>query len=801
MRLISSFHLIILPFLLSSQSIVYVDHQATGGNDGTTWGNAYLELYDALENVSAGDSIFVSEGTYTPRDTGRNSSFVLIDQITVVGGFDPHNGITQYSQIISDFFNPVILSGDIGIVGDSSDNCYHVIRDIAQNALVQGSYLDGLNIKYGRADQDVPLNNDNGRGGGLWVRGAKLTLKDVDIAYNYAKYAGSAAMIEQGSEVSAIETGFYYNEVDILLGAGALNIFDSELIVFDCSFGRNSAFQGAGISASGSMVQITSSEFIDNEAAVGGAIYLDNDKKSFINQSRIYNNKGQTGAGIYNTSDSLLTIGNSIITVNHSTGNSGGIYNAAGGKIKIVNCNVNFNTAASSDGAGMRCVQGDCQVLNSMLYKNLIVTPSDTIVQNYGAFNVIRSEIGHSYVQGSGGSASWGVANTTDLGGNIDIDPVINWLTLGDTLSQELICQSSLINAGNNIYNMSNFDLDGKARIKLMTIDIGAQEYQNDSTNPFWTGQGDGVNWHNAQNWSGCQLPSVNDIVTINVPGQTVVVDTGLIALANTLRVIEGSTLQLNEDLLNSRHGELKTNSIVLDKNFDDPSIVSSLTALKSNSSTSDTAFIINRGNIKLANGLGIMCYGKYRIENMRVLEIETTQNGLQLHDQGIFVNQGILRILTNNQWSEFIIMNPFFKLRGEDYLTNQLKSNTSIIHFHNRPTGSIELLGGNSPQAHSSRIGLFIHSGHFVNDGVLSIEKMNTGLFLGDEGIVPPILLLRTFTNNGFTEIQQSINGASLVNGQMNNNGSFLIKAITGIPWKVETGEWTENGEFTIEN
>ena len=66
-----------------SETIVYVDHDATGGNnDGTDWPNAYIDLQDALGNAVPGSQIWVASGVYKPGNS-VDDSFVLTDDIAI----------------------------------------------------------------------------------------------------------------------------------------------------------------------------------------------------------------------------------------------------------------------------------------------------------------------------------------------------------------------------------------------------------------------------------------------------------------------------------------------------------------------------------------------------------------------------------------------------------------------------------------------------------------------------------------------------------------------------------------------
>ncbi len=43
--------------------VLYVNECASGKNDGSSWSDAYISLSDALNSASAGDEIWVAQGS------------------------------------------------------------------------------------------------------------------------------------------------------------------------------------------------------------------------------------------------------------------------------------------------------------------------------------------------------------------------------------------------------------------------------------------------------------------------------------------------------------------------------------------------------------------------------------------------------------------------------------------------------------------------------------------------------------------------------------------------------------------
>jgi len=67
---------------LNAQTTWYVDLDATGANDGSSWSDAFVDLKSGLLFAASGDAIQVAEGAYTP-DQGsllRTATFAVSGQ-------------------------------------------------------------------------------------------------------------------------------------------------------------------------------------------------------------------------------------------------------------------------------------------------------------------------------------------------------------------------------------------------------------------------------------------------------------------------------------------------------------------------------------------------------------------------------------------------------------------------------------------------------------------------------------------------------------------------------------------------
>ena len=145
--------------LFKTNEVVYVNHAATGNNDGSTWANAYVNVYDALSsNISTDQQIWVASGTYKPNTTlARDATFLFDKPINIYGGF---SGVETKLEDRNVLTNVTTLSGDLNgddnavitdVESTRQDNSYHVITLKGNFGSVK-PVIDGFTISGGNAN-------------------------------------------------------------------------------------------------------------------------------------------------------------------------------------------------------------------------------------------------------------------------------------------------------------------------------------------------------------------------------------------------------------------------------------------------------------------------------------------------------------------------------------------------------------------------------------------------------------------------------------------------------------------------
>jgi hypothetical protein len=413
---------------------VHVKADATGANNGSSWVNAFTSLDSALAAAVPGDELWVAAGTYRPSrkadgtapDPGeeRLVTFQLREQIALYGGFAGTETTRNERNWTT---HETILSGDIGTVGETSDNSHHVVRGVSR------ARLDGVTVKGGNAGDSFPamgggmlidgcdstlivanclftLNQADDFGGGIGISASWPTVASCRFVSNSAGAGGAVAGDWNTGLVIMTECTFESNS-SLGDGGAFCSYWSADARFTGCTFKWNTTTGSGGAIYNGGTTITTSCVFDDNTALSGGALGGGNSVQA---TSCIFSGNVARDGGAVISWDSL-TATNCVFWKNRADRNGGGVSCMA--VSIVVNCTFSGNVAALSGGAVYVDPQfGDLQARNSILWGNLAAIGEEATDQGWFACCDIR---------GCGGSgAGWNPAAGSDGGGNLDWDPL-----------------------------------------------------------------------------------------------------------------------------------------------------------------------------------------------------------------------------------------------------------------------------------------------------------------------------------------------------------------------------------------
>ncbi len=429
------------------ESVVFVDADATGASNGTSWVNAYTDLQTALSYAVNHNALVaqvrVAAGTYRP-GAGRYSSFALRNGLALMGGYA--GGGTPDPNARDFQFHETILSGDV--LGDDvgtngrTENCFQVVvarpsTDVIPQYVDATAVLDGFTITGGNADGTTEAS----WGGGLYCEYGTPTIRDCTFRANSAYWDGGGLCSFR--RAPALERCTF---IDNWAGhdGGGLCIRDGTTALTDCTFDGNTAGNaggGAFIDAfwGATSATLTRCTFIDNAAAPDTGF----------------------GGGLW--SGGAATLVNCVFGRNAAYA-GGGMYNAWA-TATLVNCTFSGNAVADvgggllSDGA-----QSVVTLANSIFWANEGAGGLEEAVQLYahaGSLTVRYCDI-------------QGLTPALAGAGSLDADPLFVDAANGD---YHLQAGSPCIDRGDNdAADLPMADYEGDARVQRCRVDLGADE-------------------------------------------------------------------------------------------------------------------------------------------------------------------------------------------------------------------------------------------------------------------------------------------------------------------------------------
>ncbi|MCF8431552.1 MAG: T9SS type A sorting domain-containing protein, partial [Melioribacteraceae bacterium] len=417
---------------------IYVNANASGNNDGSSWSNAYTSLHSALDAATSIDQIWIAKGTYYPMkesdgatNWSRNYTFSIPNGTELYGGFSgSETTIDDRTDYGSGGANETILHGDLNnddaiVDGDTLnrlDNVYNVVTDANGNVLSDFSSLDGITLKGGYPIKRIFIDksatgSENGTtwenafvslqsaledasyGDEIWVaKGTYYPSKEEDGTtdtqrkycfkmINGVKIYGGFA----GTETSVADrTDFGYGGANETILSGDHN-GDDEItgIGSTLSFSNNSdnsyhvVYHPEGYT-------LTNSALLDGFTITGG-------------NANGSSNPWNDGAGIYNLDGASPTIKNCYIFGNRASDNSGGIYNVNGSTAVITNCTITRNYSTDR-GGGMGNFDGaNTTITNCLIWGNHAHEFGGGIWNDGSSPTLTNCTIADNYSHSSGG--------------------------------------------------------------------------------------------------------------------------------------------------------------------------------------------------------------------------------------------------------------------------------------------------------------------------------------------------------------------------------------------------------------
>ncbi len=306
--------------------IIYVDDDANGANDGSSWTDAYTFLQNALRDarsVQKPVEIRVAQGIYKPDQGGnRGATFQLINGVAIKGSYagfgepEPNaRDIDQYKTILSGDLN----GDDIQYFMNNLENSYHVVVGSGTD---ETAVLDGFTITAGNA----PLHSSTRGGGGMRNEYGNPKLVNCTFSRNTTYRNDGAGMYNVDSSPTMINCNFMGNMTE-KFGGGMYNERSNPRLV-ECTFSYNDSERGGGMYNADSSPIMNNCTFIGNVVGRnGGGMYNEQSSPKLIECTFIYNLSAEVGGGIGNK-ESNPTLSDCKFFGNSATLAGGGMRNS-----------------------------------------------------------------------------------------------------------------------------------------------------------------------------------------------------------------------------------------------------------------------------------------------------------------------------------------------------------------------------------------------------------------------------------------------------------------------------------------
>jgi predicted outer membrane repeat protein len=478
----------------NAQNIIYVNPNATGNNDGTSWTNAYINLQEAIDSASSSvvDTLKLAADTIYLTETAKIEN----KDVVVKGGYNTTTNIQEgYTAL-----DPSQIDTASNVTSDGSLHYKWKVMKVNGygTAITSNTKIDHLILQNGKAYSGGALYNQKSSAeySDLIIRNNTAAMFDRTNSSDPGAGYGGAVFLQEGSPIFTnvvFEENIAERTTD---GGGAVYIYESTPTFTNVTFRDNSAYYGGAVYVNACNPTFEDVVFEGNAAEFyGGAFYNSGGDCTLGNVFFINNIVNQFGGAMFNYNATNTTLTNLVFSGNQATdaGYVGGALFNQSSSISVVN-SVFVNNSA--DYGGAVCGYADNSVFTNITLCNNSATSGggvyaygtssqsfyNTVFYNNGS-DIDGDNINTSSSNNASDGTGGGISTTSNFVA-LSSDPFVSssnpigsdgtWATSDDGLYPT--SGALIVGVGDNSFNSTTTDLGGQTRIQKTTIDLGAYE-------------------------------------------------------------------------------------------------------------------------------------------------------------------------------------------------------------------------------------------------------------------------------------------------------------------------------------
>lgn len=343
----------------------YVNMNASGQDDGSSWENAYTNLDSALAKTTNGE-IWIAAGTYRHNGSAPDSfkTFYVGSDVDLYGGFagtevsKDQRDLNNNTTLLTADFNADDIAGRFDTLRE--DNSYHVMT--IDSFIMSPVIIDGLTFSGGNTNNNTNLSQYNRRGGGIYTW-STIEVNNCIFIDNYANAGASIFLdpLKGGGSGSKMTSNVFTKNRATSRGAGTYFFDLKDITIEDNVFTENITARGCIYPFASDNIVIRNNEFTNNTQVFDGSfsvgIFIFESTNITIDSCLFAGNIAASATAVYfESADSIvgddhLVLTNTTFENNIATTGFGGaaIYSWQGVGMRVENCI--FSNCSGGNGA------------------------------------------------------------------------------------------------------------------------------------------------------------------------------------------------------------------------------------------------------------------------------------------------------------------------------------------------------------------------------------------------------------------------------------------------------------------